>query len=634
MKKNSIIRIMLTIIMVFQFICCSELQAYYPYKESPNVLWVSAEDITTMLGCYGDVNANTPNLDAFAEKSILFSNAFATAPVCSPSRSCIVTGYYATTLGTQHLRSEVKIPDVIKPFPKYLREQGYYATNNYKEDYNFTDDSIWDDSSKNAHWKNRKNNQPFFSIFNLMLTHQSSIFGNDSVYEARISEFLPFVKKIDPESLILPSYYPDSPEIRKLWARYYTNVGIIDYQFGQIIKELENEGLSENTIVIFFSDHGTGMPRSKRALYDSGLKIPLLIHVPPKIAKKFNIKRGSVDDRMISFIDFAPTMLEIAGIEKPKNWSGRAIISKGKSENTPYVFSTSDRVDESFEMSRTIRTKKFRYIRNFLPHIPLLQPNFYTDQSRTMQELENFRNSGNLNREQSTMFVEKRMPEELYEIANDKDETHNLAYDPNYRKIIMEMRERLKEKIEQSYDTGLMPEPEMIRLSAHSTPYEVAHNQDILPIDQILEVSNLMLDSDPIDERVLKGLRHSNGFVRYWTLITVQVKGTENSEIIAEMRNMLDDSFATVQVEAAKSLVNLNDYNALPTILKHINSVDLSTALYASRAFQQISGSLTEIPDSILEKYEQLKKDTNGGNLNSNYYKLYAYWALHETLKI
>ena len=264
-----------------------DLQANFQ-QDKPNILWVSCEDITTMLGCYGDVNASTPNLDKFAKKSILFSNAFSTAPVCSPARSSIITGYYATTIGTQHLRSEVDIPNVIKPFPKYLREIGYYAVNNYKEDYNFTEDELWSDSSKNAHWKNREKDQPFFSVFNLGITHQSGIFGNDSIYNARIDKYLGDIEKIDPETLVLPSYYPDSPVIRKLWARYYTNVAIMDYQFGQILKELKGDGLEDNTIVIFFSDHGTGMPRSKRALYDSGLKIPMLVHIPQKLAVKFN----------------------------------------------------------------------------------------------------------------------------------------------------------------------------------------------------------------------------------------------------------------------------------------------------------------------------------------------------------
>ncbi len=602
-------------------------------QEKPNILWVSCEDITTMLGCYGDSNATTPNLDKFAKQSILYSNAFATAPVCSAARSCIITGYYATTLGTEHLRSKVEIPNVIKPFPKYLQEKGYYTTNNYKEDYNFSDEGIWNVSSKTAHWRNRKENQPFFSVFNLGLTHQSSIFGNDSIYNDRISKFLPYIERTNPESLVLPTYYPDSPTIRKLWARYYTNVSIIDYQFGQILKELEYDGLSDNTIVVFFSDHGTGMPRSKRALYDSGLKIPLLIHIPSKFAHQFNGKQGVTDDNMLSFIDFAPTMLEIADIKIPKSWTGRAFISKEKPKEIPYVFSTSDRVDEGYEVSRSIRTTEFRYIRNFMPFLPLLQPNIYTDQSEIMEELENFRNSTNLTPEQLTLFAKERMPEELYDIKNDPEETHNLAYEIKYKEVVGTMRKRVENEIKKSFDTGFMPEPEMIRLSEKSTPYEIAHDKSVFPIQEILKTCNLMLESKISNSVILEGLRNPNGFVRYWTLINIEAKGNRNPKIIREMENMLTDKFPSVQIEAAKSLIKFGNQDAFSIILKHINSLDSPLALYAARTFEQIAPFLTEIPDSIYEKYEKMKLEADNGRIESDFYKTYTYWALHETLE-
>ena len=609
-----------------------DLQANFQ-QDKPNILWVSCEDITTMLGCYGDVNASTPNLDKFAKKSILFSNAFSTAPVCSPARSSIITGYYATTIGTQHLRSEVDIPNVIKPFPKYLREIGYYAVNNYKEDYNFTEDELWSDSSKNAHWKNREKDQPFFSVFNLGITHQSGIFGNDSIYNARIDKYLGDIEKIDPETLVLPSYYPDSPVIRKLWARYYTNVAIMDYQFGQILKELKGDGLEDNTIVIFFSDHGTGMQRSKRALYDSGLKIPMLVHIPQKLAVKFNRSPGTIDDQMVSFIDFAPTMLEIAGIDKPETWPGHAFISNREVAKTPYVFATSDRVDEGYEMTRSIRTKEYRYVRNFFPFSPLLQPNFYTDQSAIMVELEKFRNSPGLTQEQLTLFAKNRMPEELYDVQKDPDETYNLAYDPTFQKTIKIMRGRLKDEMMKSFDTGLMPEPEMIRLSANSTPYAIAHDPSVLPIERILETCDWMLESKIDDGLILKGLQDPNGFVRYWTLITIQAKGGTNSEIILVMENMLYDSFPTVQIEAAKCLIQFGKQDSISTLLKHLNSVHDPLSLYAARTFQQIAPFLTTIPDLVHDKYVQLKQCADNGTLKNNFYKTYTYWALHETLE-
>jgi N-sulfoglucosamine sulfohydrolase len=319
----------------------------------PNILWVSVEDITTLLGCYGDANASTPNLDAFAKRSVLFSNAFATAPSCAPSRSTIITGRNSVTLGTQRLRSEIAIPEEIKPFPKYLREAGYFVTNNSKEDYNFKDTTIWHDSSSKAHWRMRNEGQPFFSVFNLGQTHQSGIFGSDSVYSAKIKGFCRTLPSCNPDSVIVPPYYPDTPELRKHWARYYTNVSIIDYQFGEILKELEEDSLTENTIVVFFADHGTGVPRGKRSLYDSGLKVPLIVHVPDKYQKKYGMKPGTIDDRMVTFIDFAPTMLDIAGMEHSFRMAWKAIHTRRQGQPASiHLYGISDRLDEAFEVAR------------------------------------------------------------------------------------------------------------------------------------------------------------------------------------------------------------------------------------------------------------------------------------------
>ncbi len=594
----------------------------------PNILWITSEDMTTMLGVYGDPNAHTPHLDTYAAQSVQYINAFATAPVCSPSRSCIITGFYASSLGSQHLRSTIEIPQEIIPFPKYLREAGYFTTNNAKEDYNFIDTTIWDISSGEAHWRKRNNDQPFFSVFNLMLTHQSSIFGDDSTYEARVGKYLPFVKQTSPDSLILPPYYPDTPGIRKLWARYYTNVSIIDHQFSQIIKELEEDGLAENTIVFFYSDHGTGMPRSKRALYDSGLKIPLLVHIPEKYAGKYKFKPGTVAEEMVSFNDFAPTVLEIAGLELPKHYEGRPFLSENPVAQKPYVYATSDRVDEGFEMSRTIRTKEFRYIWNFLPHLPLLQPNFYTDQSEIMQELTRMRKTTELTTEQMTMFVAERLPEELYDVEIDPHQVYNLANDPQYKDVLTDLRKTLVEEIIKTFDTGFMPEPLMIRLAENTTPYEVAHDSALYPLEKIIAACHLMLEAQPSPEKILENLDHPNGFVRYWTVISVEQKKMRNEKILQKLHVLLDDNFSTVQVEAAKTLVKLGDAKAVETIIRHMQTGNDPLVLFASRAFQEIAGLLPEIPASARKVYEKMEKDTQGGDMRSAYYKLYTYWAL------
>ena len=599
--------------------------------EKPNILWITAEDITTMLGAYGDPNALTPNLDAFAEKSVRYTNAYATAPVCMPSRSAIISGVHATSLGTQHLRSNVDIPDFIPRFPKLLRKAGYFVTNNDKEDYGFTDTTIWHHSSKKAHWRLRKDEaQPFFSVFNLGITHQSGIFGNDSVYNDRISEYSDKIERAHPENIEMPPYFPDSPEIRKLMARYYTNVRIMDFQFQQILNQLKDDGLTENTIVFFYADHGTGLPRAKRALYDSGLKVPLIVHIPEKYSSALNMFPGTVDHNMVSFIDFAPTVLEMAGLGKPDEMQGRTFISTLDVEKGAYVYGTSDRVDEAYEMARTIRSPKYRYVRNYLPFTPLLQPNFYSDQSAIMQELEKFRNNANLTPAQKTLFLPERTPEELYDVENDPYEVNNLAGNPEYQEVLQEMRAKLQQEVLRTYDTGFMPEPEMNRLSKKQTPYELARNQEVFPLPDILSACNLMLEKEPDTEHILELMEHPNGFVRFWTVISIESLSFFEPEIVNRLRQMLDDDFATVQIEAAKTLIKTGNTDAVSTVLEYMQGENEQFLLYATRAFELTWHLLPEIPEEFYQVYEKLKKQTKG---KWQGHDLYAFWSMSQVLK-
>ena len=387
--------------------------------EKPNILWITCEDITPMLGTYGDPVALTPNLDRLADQGIQFNHAYSTAAVCSPARSCLVTGIYATSMGTQNLRSEFDIPKSIRTVPHILREHGYYCSNNYKEDYNFEDSTIWDESSHEAHWRKRPSGKSFFSVFNIETTHQSQIFGDDASFEEKYGKLLGDAEHHNPDSIRLPSYYLDSPEVRKLWARYYDLVTIMDHQVQAILDELAEDGLTENTIVFYFSDHGTGMPRAKRALYNSGVQVPFIVYVPDKFKDLSPYQPGSKIDEIVSFIDFPPTVLSLAGIEAPDYMQGEPFLGSQEDKPRKYAFASSDRVDEAFELSRTVKTEKYSYIRNFLPHLPLIQPNFYTDQSEIMQELYRLKKTADMTEAQQSMWLPKRLPEELYDLEAD-----------------------------------------------------------------------------------------------------------------------------------------------------------------------------------------------------------------------
>ena len=301
----------------------------------PNILWITAEDLSPVLGCYGDTYAHTPNLDNFAKQSVQYTHAFATAPVCSPSRSCLITGCYATTLGTHPMRSAFPIPNAIRGFPELLRRIGYYTTNNEKTDYNMAKadeliQSAWDQCSSQTHWRSRANpEQPFFSVFNLMDSHQSrSMVWPTEKFTAEIQSQLGPDEIHRPQDAVLPAYYPDTPIIRREWARFYDCVTLIDKQVGSILKQLEEDGLSENTIVFFFGDHGSGMPRHKRVLFDSGMRVPLLIRIPERFRPENSSSAGVTSDRLVSFVDFAATVLSLASSGHTGVYAGCAISGR------------------------------------------------------------------------------------------------------------------------------------------------------------------------------------------------------------------------------------------------------------------------------------------------------------------
>jgi arylsulfatase A-like enzyme len=529
-------------------------QSYYPQK--PNILWITCEDISPCLGCYGDPLAITPNLDRLAGRSIRYTNAYATAPVCSPSRSCLVTGLYATSLGTQHLRSQIAIPRQIEPFPKLLRAAGYYCSNNSKEDYNFKDPTIWDDSSEKAHWRNRPIGQPFFSVFNLMTTHQSQINGSDEEFEARCGSKLKPEERHDPRKMLLPPYYPDTPMVRKMWARYYDLITIMDKQVGDILRDLEIDAVSENTIVFFFSDHGMGTPRFKRSLYDSGLRVPLLVRVPAPHQGMVPLAPGGRSDQLVSFVDFAPTVLSLAGQSIPPTMQGQPFLGRATSSRD-YIVGAAGRVDEAYEMSRCVRDKRYKYIRNFLPHLPYVQPSDYCDQAEIMQELRSVAAAGGLAGMEKLFWQPTKPPEELYDTWVDPNEVRNLAGAAEHAETLSQMRKRLRDWMLDTKDTGLLPEAEMLIRAAGSTPYEMARNPAKFSPSTILDAAELVGSDARILPIMTESLADPDSAVRYWSLVYFASLGKEAAPATDAIKKLLDDPCPDVRFMAADVLCAL-----------------------------------------------------------------------------
>ena len=434
--------------------------------ERPNILWISIEDTSPDLGCYGDKYAVTPNLDELAAEGVRHTNVFTSAGVCAPSRSAIITGMYATTIGTHHMRCEGVPPAYVKCFPEYLRSVGYYCTNNVKTDYQFAAPlTAWDENSNKADWRGRAEGQPFFCVINLTTTHESQVRNHSEGFQKRIAALAPH-EKHDPAKAILPPYYPDTPVVRRDWAQYYDIMTLMDKEAAEILQRLEEDGLADDTIVWFWGDHGRGLPRAKRWIYDSGIRAPLIVRVPEKFRKLARpdnpnaLTPGTVNDDLVAFVDFAPTVLSLAGVKVPGHLEGRAFLGSQRAKPRRYVFAARDRMDETYDIIRGVRDTQYKYIRNYMPHLTYGQDIDYMNEMPTMQEMRRLNAEGKLVGPQKKYFMPSKPVEELYDTAKDPHEVRNVAGDAEYREVLERMRSVHTEWMKETGDVGLVPEPE------------------------------------------------------------------------------------------------------------------------------------------------------------------------------
>ncbi len=425
----------------------------------PNILWISLEDTSPRFGCYGDALARTPNIDRLSSQGTIFVNAFSTAGVCAPSRAAVITGMYQTSIGAHHMRTshtnlftpemptpyEVVPPPYVKAFPEYLRSEGYYCTNNQKTDYQFQSPvTAWDECSASAHWRHRESEQPFFAVFNPIVTHESGMWRN--LQEPPIT---------DPGQVKLPPYLPDTAKSRDALARHYDNIAQADAYVGSLLRQLEEDGLVENTIVFLWSDHGEGLPRAKRWPYDQGIRVPMIVRWPG------HLESGTMDQRLISLVDLAPTVLSLVGMDLPTHFEGHPFLGEHR-QDREYVFASRDRYDESYDMVRAVRDSRYKYIRNYYPDNPYLQWIPYSHQHPVWQEMWRLHLDDALEGVQTLMFNTSRPVEELYDCDRDPFEIDNLAGDPHYVAILERMRDALDRWVDRFGDMGHIPEEQMV----------------------------------------------------------------------------------------------------------------------------------------------------------------------------
>ena len=601
--------------------------------EKPNILWITCEDINPYLGCYGDTYTITPNLDKFAAEGLLYTNAYATAPVCAPARSCLVTGVYATSLGTQHLRSDVQLPKNIKCFPEYLRSAGYYCSNNYKKDYNFTDVNVWDESGKTAHWRKRKPSQPFFSVFNFTSTHQGQINGSDEDFFAKYRSKLKPEELHDPADVPLPPYYPDTPIVRKIWTRYYDLITFMDKQVGNLLGQLKDDGLTDNTIVFFFADHGLGVPRHKRTLYDSGLHVPLIIRFPARYQNLSPLKAGRKTDRLVSFVDFAPTVLGLTGLPAPSHMQGQAFLGGRADPPRKYVFGASSRVDEVYEMSRCVRDKRYKYIRNYMPHLPYVQPSEYPDRADIMKELRRVVKEGRLTETQKLFWQQAKPVEELYDTLADPHEINNLADSPDHQRILKRMRKVHRKWMAETRDTGLLPEAQMHILAESSTPYEIVQpSAKKYRLPCVLLAADLVGKSPEALPKMLELLNVPQPAVRYWAVVAIGALNSQAAPATEKLTELLKDSSPNVRFAAAGTLCKLGlCEDALPVLSEGLKDKREPVVLYAAREIQSIGSKAKPIIEQM--KQTQARCKNPDGSYKNNNHAMFIDWALKYALQ-
>jgi len=563
----------------------------------PNILWITSEDNSPYLGCYGDGLAHTPHLDRLAAQGVRYRNAFANAPVCSTARTTLITGMYACSLGAHHHRSRVSIPAAFPLYPVPLREAGYYCTNNSKTDYNVANaGKTWDESSPRAHYRNRQPGQPFFAIFNLTTSHESQVApkaGKD-----------PASYRVRPAQITLPPYHPDTPEIRLDWVNYYDQMTRMDEQAGALLAELEQAGLADETIVFYYSDHGGALPRGKRNLHDSGTRVPLIVRVPGKWSALAPARPGQWSDQLVSFVDLPATLLSLASVPIPQNYEGRAFLGAQQTAPREHVFLYRGRMDERYDTSRAVRDRQFRYIRNYSPHRPWGQPYSYP-----FQVLPSMRSwhaaflTGRCNPVQARYWGPKP-PEELYDVDADPFEIRNLIDDPVHAARRTDMQRTLRDELIATRDAGFIPEGMFARLAGDKTIYEYAQS-DAYPIERIVKLADKASSCDAaVLPDLMATIEDPHPVVRYWGAVGCLVLQERAAPARTKLTALLADDWGDIRAAAAEALGYLGETDAaLATLAAVLDSKEDYEVLAALNAldFLQAAGKvpLRRIQDII-----------------------------------
>jgi len=561
------------------------------WADQPNILWITAEDMSPTLGCYGDKFAITPNIDRLAKQSVRYTKAFASAPVCSPSRSCLITGCYPPSLSTQQMRSGFAIPESMRGFPELLRKRGYYTSNNVKTDYNTGNYAeiikhSWNESSASAHWRKRPDKtQPFFSIFNLMTSHQSrSMVWPYERFKKEVQSKLSASEIHDPAKTPLPPYYPDTPLIRREVARFYDCVTAMDKEVGDILKQLEKDDLSKNTIVFFYSDHGSGMPRHKRALLESGMHVPLMIRFPKKWQHLAPAKPGTTTERLVSFVDYAPTVLSLTGIAIPAAMQGKPFLGSKNSKPRRYVYGHRDRVDEVRDLARSVRDSRYLYIRNYMPHLGYNQPTAWPDNGEIRHDFYQLTDAKKMTGPQWHFAAPTRPVEELYDCKTDPQNLKNLVSSKKHEKNLKRLRTAHQKHIRKTMDLGFLPESLAWQMFSNKTGWELGQGGKV----KMSGIQKAAAEVGIADETAFtKNLGSKNASIRYWGAMGLAHLDSISDATQEVLHKKLKDPSPAVRIEAANTLAHHGDPKpAVKALIKDLAHENLIIVTHAARTIE------------------------------------------------
>jgi len=590
--------------------------------DRPNILWITCEDMSPLIGAYGDPVANTPNLDALAKRAIRFDRAWSNMPICAPARSTLITGMYATSLGTMNLRSQVPQSPRVRPLPVLMREAGYYCTNNVKTDYNFSPVGLWDDLSDTAHWRGRPTPEtPFFHVQNLMITHEGR------TQALRHDEFVDAFTFTDPDDVIMPPHLPDTPKMREIMAHHYDLIAQMDRLFQRTMAELQADELDENTIVFFFSDHGSGLPRYKRWLYETGLKVPLLVHLPEKYADLAAWEAGGTSDTPVSFVDLPATVLSLAGVEIPEVMQGRPVLgaaSTAEDRAARYQFGSRDRADDVEAVSRSVRDERFHYIRHYQPFRPYIRPALiYLPLNKGMFEpLWKMQESDPRPAEVAALF-DPLPAEELYDLANDPDELNNLADDPQFAETKARLAGVLRNHLVQIRDTGFLAEGEMMRRAAHDSVFDMAQDPRRFDVERIIAAAEIASLPHPTADALSELADSPDAAVRYWAALgLLNAPAGDVSQLGEDLLNDHNPTVASVAAEAILLRVP-ERRDALQRLVditrEHIES-EPTIALRAARSLVEIGVAAAPAEADIRQLLQQIEGPVWKHYRNWNYH--------------